>query len=53
MAAWVRRTLMLSGLWMVVVLPFATGAQPPAEHSEAKEITPRSGANGEPERDAT
>ena len=53
MTARVRRTLMLSGLWMVVVLLIATGAQSQPDHSEAKEGTSRSGANGEPERDAT
>jgi membrane-bound lytic murein transglycosylase D len=51
MTTWVRRALVLSGLWMVVTLPIATGAQPQADHSEAKEGTPRAGANGEPERE--
>jgi len=51
MTSWFRRALMLSGLWMVVTLPIATGAQPQPEHSEAKEGTPRSEANGEPERE--
>jgi len=50
MATWVRRALVLSGLWTVVVLPIAIAAQPQLEHSEAKESSPRSGANGEPER---
>ena len=51
MAAWVKRALVLSGLWIVVVLPIATAAQPQPEYSEAKESTPRSGANGEPDRE--
>ena len=53
MTSWVRQVLVLSGLWMVVVLPVAVGAQPQTEHSEAKESTSRSGANGEPEREVT
>jgi membrane-bound lytic murein transglycosylase D len=53
MTAWVRRALVFSGLWMVVALPIATGAQPQTEHSEAKESMPRSGANGESERETT
>ncbi|MFI5223450.1 MAG: hypothetical protein ACHQX3_04270, partial [Nitrospirales bacterium] len=51
MTTWLRRTLVLSGLWMVITLPIATGAQPQPEQSEAKESMPRSGANGEPERE--
>ncbi len=51
MTTWVRRALVLSGLWMMVTLPIATGAQPQSEYSEAKESTPRSGANGESERE--
>ena len=50
MTAWVRQVLMLSGLWMVVVLPVAVGGQTLSESSEAKESLLRSGANGEPER---
>lgn len=53
MTPWVRQVLVLSGLWMVVVLPVAAGAQPQTEHSEVKEGTPRSGGNGEPEREIT
>ena len=37
----------------MVVLPVAAGAQPQTEHSESKESTHRSGANGEPEREVT
>ncbi|MCX5729065.1 MAG: hypothetical protein NTZ28_09560, partial [Nitrospirae bacterium] len=51
MTTWVRRALVLSGLWIVVALPIATGAQPQPEHPEAKEGMPRSGANGEPEHE--
>ncbi|HEV8619832.1 MAG TPA: lytic transglycosylase domain-containing protein, partial [Nitrospiraceae bacterium] len=51
MTTWLRRALVFSGLWMVITLPIATGAQPQPEHPEAKESTPRSGANGEPERE--
>jgi membrane-bound lytic murein transglycosylase D len=51
MTSWVRQVLVLSGLWMVVVLPVATGAQPQPEHSEAKESMPRSATNGGPERE--
>jgi len=51
MTTWLRRTLVLSGLWMAITLPIATGAQPQPEQSEAKESMPRSGANGEPERE--
>ncbi|HEU0068759.1 MAG TPA: hypothetical protein VFQ26_05785, partial [Nitrospiraceae bacterium] len=51
MTTWVQRALILSGLWMMVTLPIATGAQPQSEYSEGKESTPRSGANGEPERE--
>jgi len=51
MTTWVRRALVLSGLWMVVMLPIGTEAQPQPEHSEAKESTPQSGANGELERE--
>ncbi|HYM88080.1 MAG TPA: lytic transglycosylase domain-containing protein [Nitrospiraceae bacterium] len=51
MTTWLRRTLVLSGLCMMVTLPIPTGAQPQSEHSEAKESTPRSAANGEPERE--
>ena len=50
MTAWARQVLMLSGLWMVVLLPFAAGAQTLSESSEVKESLLRSGANGEPER---
>ena len=51
MTTWVRRALVLSGLWMMLTLPIATGAQSQADHSEAKEGTSRSGANGELERE--
>ena len=51
MTTWVQRALILSGLWMMVTLPIATGAQPQSEYSEGKESAPRSGANGEPERE--
>ena len=49
MMSWGQRVLVLSGLWIVIVFPVATGAQPQTEHSETKESIPRSGANGEPE----
>ena len=51
MMTWLRRALVLCGLWMAITLPISTGAQPQPEHSEVKESTPRSGANGEPDRD--
>ena len=52
MTTWLRRVLVLSGLWAIISLPIAVGAQPPSEHSEAKESAPRSGANGASEREA-
>ena len=51
MTTWVRRVLALNGLWMVLMFPIVTGAQMQPEQSEAKENTPRSGANGEPDRE--
>ena len=51
MTTWVRRVLVLSGLWAGMTLPMAIGAQPQSEHSETKESTPRFAANGESERD--
>ena len=39
MTTWVRRALVLSGLWMVVTLPIATGAEPQPEYPETKEST--------------
>jgi membrane-bound lytic murein transglycosylase D len=53
MAMWLRHALVLSGLWMVVTLPIATGAQSQPENSEVKETTLRSGVNGDPERDGS
>ena len=51
MTTWLRRVLVLSGLWMAITLPIAIGAQPKPEHSETKESTSRSGTNGEPEQE--
>jgi hypothetical protein len=51
MTTWVRRVLALNGLWMVLMLPIVSGAQPQPEQSETKESTSRSGANGEPDRE--
>jgi peptidoglycan lytic transglycosylase D len=51
MTTWVRRALVLSGLWAVMTLPMAIGAQLQSEHSETKESTPRFASNGESERD--
>ena len=51
MTTWLRRALVLSGLWMAITLPLATGAQPKSEHSDAKEGMSRSGTNGEPEQE--
>src|SRR5687767_12879197 len=53
MAMRLRHALVLSGLWMVVTLPIATGAQSQPENSEVKETTLRSGVNGDPERDGS
>jgi len=36
---------------MVVVLPIATGAQPQPNIPRRRRATPRSGTNGEPERE--
>jgi len=51
MTTWLRRILVLSGLWTMMTIPIAAGAQPPSEHSDAKEAALRSGSNGEPDRD--
>jgi membrane-bound lytic murein transglycosylase D len=51
MTTWLRRILVLSGLWAMMTLPIAAGAQPPSEHSDAKETALRSGTNGEPDRE--
>jgi len=51
MTMWVRGILMLGGLWAVITLPVGAGAEPPVEHSEAKEIALRSGASGDPDRE--
>src|SRR5262245_21802495 len=48
---WLREILVFLGLWTMMTLPIAAGAQPPSEHSEAKETALRSGINGEPERE--
>lgn len=51
MATRMLRALALSGAWLVLTLPIPSGAQPQPDQIEAKENAPRSGTNGEPERD--
>ena len=46
-----RQALVLSGLWIVITVPIATGAQSQSEYPEVKESTLRPGTNGEPERE--
>ena len=51
MTTWVRGALVLSGLWAVMTLPMAIGAQLQSEHPETKESMPRFASNGESDRD--
>src|SRR5262245_1678098 len=51
MTRWLREILVFLGLWTMMTLPIAAGAQPPSEHSEAKETALRSGISGEPDRE--